>query len=91
MFREDVGSLKEQLANGEIDVSDLPLSLEPILWKAKDLPSDEQTIRRLMNDLELILYTRKKEDQVPAALQLLDEAARFVAGKGRHNGQPEPS
>jgi len=41
----------------------------------------EAAIRTIENDLELILYTMKEENQVEATLAILSKATRLLAGR----------
>ena len=82
MSTHEIQALRRGVADGAVELDELALHLEPLLWKARMTPGDEVTIKELMNDLERILFTLKPENQLKAANALLARAETFLAARG---------
>lgn len=76
---EKFRSLMDRFQSGEIPVEELPLNLEPLLWQASGEGQDEKGIRKIMNDLELVLFTLPAGEQRVAAAEVLEEARAFLS------------
>lgn len=73
--------LKNRFLGGEISTAELPLGLEPLLWKASKDRHDEESIRKILNDLELVLFTLPAEEQAVPATELLRSAQAFMEAR----------
>jgi hypothetical protein len=84
---EKLERLEVRLRKGEVSVEDLPLNLEPLLGEAVQSKSDEEFVRKIMNDLELVLFTLLKENQLKAAEEIMGRARAFIDPPGQsHSG-----
>jgi hypothetical protein len=75
---EKIGLLEDRFLSGEASVGELPLGLEPLLWQVSQGKLDEGAIRKIMNDLELILFTLPTDQQAASVAKLLKNARAFI-------------
>ena len=75
---EKIGLLEDRFLRGEVSVGELPLRLEPLLWQVSQGKLDEGAIRKIMNDLELMLFTLPADQQAASAAKLLKDAHAFI-------------
>lgn len=73
--------LEGRFLKGEVSTGELPLGLEPLLWQVSQDKLDEGAIRRIMNDLELILFTLPEVQQAASAAKLLKSARTFIESR----------
>ncbi len=71
--------LKNHFQSGEISVEELPLNLEPLLWQASRVEQDQKRVRKIMNDLELVLFTLPAEKQKAAVVKVLEDAEELLS------------
>ena len=76
---EKIALLENRFLRGEVPLGELPLGLEPLLWQVSQGRPDERAIRKIMNDLELILFTLPADQQAASAARLLKDARTFIA------------
>jgi hypothetical protein len=70
--------LEERVVGGQVEYGDLALALEPLLWQVCVDRSDEEWVRRILNQLERIRFTLRVEDQRSAVVQLLKVSQEFA-------------
>ena len=83
---EKFGLLEERFLSGAVSVEELRLGLEPLLRQVSKGNVDERVTVKVMNDLELVLFTLPAEEQSVAVAKLLGDARAFL--EARVSGVP---
>ncbi len=88
---EKIDLLEDRFLRGKVSAGELPLGLEPLLWQVSQGRLDEGSIRKIMNDLELILFTLPADQQGASVATLLKDARAFIEPRvqlGLVSGEP---
>lgn len=66
--------LKESAVKENLPLVDIQRKLSTLLLSSEELDNRESTSKKLDNDLELAIYTLNPENQLDAAINVLNEA-----------------
>ncbi len=69
--------LKNTAINENMPIDIIQQALSTLLLSSEGIVEMEQISKKLDNDMELIIYTLNSENQLDAALKVIDEAIAF--------------
>ena len=70
--------LKNSAINESISVVEIQLELSRILLSSESLTNRDELRNELDNELELIIYTLNPENQLDAAIKIIDQAIKKI-------------
>ena len=74
-----LASLRADVATGRVGVDEVGLEFERLTFELAELrPGDDERLAALVNDIELIRFTRRPENQRPAIAEVLAQAQALV-------------
>jgi hypothetical protein len=71
-------ALKNNAITEKIAIDEIQRTLSSLLLSKCDLQDVEKIAKKFDNDLELIIYTLKLEDQLEAAINIINEALEYL-------------
>ncbi len=77
-IKKDLIDLKNSVTNSDIPIEEIQRKLSVLLLSNCNTLEIEKLAKKLDNELELVIYTLKLEDQVAASLKIIDEAISHV-------------
>ncbi len=70
-----LAALRTDVAAGRVGADEVGPAFERLTFELGDLrPGDDERLAALVNDIELIRFTRRPENQRPAIAEVLDDA-----------------
>ena len=75
---ERINRVASRFDSGDFPIEELANHLEPLLEQASKTSDDEKIIKKIINDLEIIIFTLPSEAQKVAVRELLARAIVFV-------------
>ncbi len=77
-FARQLQQLRAEVAEGRVTIDEVYDAFERLTHELADLrPGDDQRLRDLVNDVELVRFTRLPENQPAAAGEVLEQAQRL--------------
>jgi uncharacterized Fe-S cluster-containing protein len=80
-LKKQLVDLKNAAENGEISVEEIQGKLSVLLLSNCQSLDQENFARKLDNEMELIVFTLKADDQMNASLKIIDEAILNVGNR----------
>jgi len=74
----NLSDLKTAALDGELSLEEVQRSLSKLLLLNCNSIEMEKMAKKIDNDLELVIYTLSPENQIEAAVKVLDEALEYV-------------
>jgi uncharacterized Fe-S cluster-containing protein len=80
-LKKQLVDLKNAAENGEISVEEIQGKLSVLLLSNCQSLDQEKFAKKLDNEMELVVFTLKADDQMNASLKIIDEAILNVGNR----------